>query len=291
MNTQGSGFSFLDLFWVYLIISTLLPMLRQNWLHARRLGMLRAIEKSRGTRVISLIHRQEMWAFLGLPFFRYITIDDSEELIRAIRLTDPDIPIDLIIHTPGGLVLASEQIARALQKHPSKVTVFVPHYAMSGGTLIALAADEIVMDSNALLGPLDPQLGEYPAASLLSVLQRKKHDEIDDQTLILADMAGKALDQIRTSVTGFLAKHLDEHKAAELAELLTQGHFTHDYGLTSTRAKGLGLPVSESMPRLVFEYMDLFPSAQQRTPSVTYIPLPYDDSAGRPGPASADREA
>lgn len=62
-------------------------------------------------------------------------------MLRAIELTDPSVPIDLIIHTPGGLVLAAEQIARALSRHPSQVTVMVPHYAMSGGTLIALAAD------------------------------------------------------------------------------------------------------------------------------------------------------
>jgi len=43
------------------------------------------------------------------------------------------------------------------------VTVFVPHYAMSGGTLIALTADEIVMDPNAVLGPVDPQIGNMPA--------------------------------------------------------------------------------------------------------------------------------
>jgi len=54
---------------------------------------------------------------------------------------------------PGGLVLAAEQIAPALRRHSGTVTVFVPRYAMSGGTLIALAADEIVMDPNAVLGP------------------------------------------------------------------------------------------------------------------------------------------
>jgi ClpP class serine protease len=65
------------------------------------------------------------------------------------------------------LVLAAEQIAKALVEHKGKITVFVPHYAMSGGTLIALAADEIVMDSNAVLGQVDPQIGEMPAASIV----------------------------------------------------------------------------------------------------------------------------
>jgi len=46
------------------------------------------------------------------------------------------------------VVLAAEQIAKALVQRKAKVTAFVSHYAMSGGSLIALAADEIVMDPN-----------------------------------------------------------------------------------------------------------------------------------------------
>jgi ClpP class serine protease len=101
-------------------------------------------------------------------------------------MTDADVPIDLIVHTPGGLVLAAGQVAHALKEHKARVTVFVPHYAMSGGTLIALAADEIIMDPNAVLGPVDPQLGQQPAASILKVLERKPIEEIEDTTLIMA---------------------------------------------------------------------------------------------------------
>jgi ClpP class serine protease len=81
-------------------------------------------------------------SFLGFPIFRYIDINDSEEVLRAIHLTDASVPIDIVLHTPGGLVLAALQIARAIHKHKGKVTAFVPHYAMSGGTLTALAARE-----------------------------------------------------------------------------------------------------------------------------------------------------
>ena len=51
-----------------------------------------------------LVHRQETMSFLGFPLLRYIDINDSEEVIRAIRLTDDRVPIDLVLHTPGGLV-------------------------------------------------------------------------------------------------------------------------------------------------------------------------------------------
>jgi ClpP class serine protease len=147
------------LFLVFIIISTLQPIIRQRVIEANRTKMFRALEEKRGTRVIALIHRQERLSFLGFPIARYIDINDSEDLLRAIKLTDDNVPIDLVLHTPGGLVLAAEQIASALCRHPAKVTVFVPHYAMSGGTLIALAADEIVMDENAVLGPGGPPGG------------------------------------------------------------------------------------------------------------------------------------
>jgi ClpP class serine protease len=70
----------------------------------------------------------------------------------------------------------------------SKVTVFVPHYAMSGGTLVAVAADEIVICKYSVLGAIDPQFGDSPAASLLKVVEQKPVAEIDDQTLIRADI-------------------------------------------------------------------------------------------------------
>ena len=130
---------------------------------------------------------------LGFPLMRYIDINDSEDMLRAIQMTDDDVPLDIVLHTPGGLVLAATQIARAIRDHKAKVTVFVPHYAMSGGTLIALAADEIVMCKHSVLGPVDPQLGDQPAASLIKVVEQKPIAEIDDKTLVLADVGRKAI--------------------------------------------------------------------------------------------------
>jgi ClpP class serine protease len=110
-------------------------------LEAARRRLIANIERKRGSRVILLAHRQETMSFPGFPVVRYIDVNDSEELIRATQPTDPSIPIDLVLHTPGGLVLAATQIPRAINRRKGKVTALVPHYAMSGGTLIALAAE------------------------------------------------------------------------------------------------------------------------------------------------------
>jgi ClpP class serine protease len=136
---------------ILIIFSFLSPMIQRQVTNYQRLRAIRRLEERRHSRVITLIHRQESVALLGLPLTRYIDIDDSEALSRAIRLTPAELPIDLVVHTPGGLVLAAEQISQALVRHKGPVTVFVPHYAMSGGSLVAMAADEIVMDANAVL--------------------------------------------------------------------------------------------------------------------------------------------
>lgn len=267
--------TFFEILWVIILISAIFPIIRQKALEAKRLHLFKEIEEKRGSRVIAMIHRQEIIAFLGLPFFRYINIEDSEEVLRAIRMTPDDMPIDIILHTPGGLVLASEQIAMALKKHPAKVTVFIPHYSMSGGTMIALAADEIIMDENAVLGPVDPQIDQYPAVSILRAVERKNLSDVEDRTLILSDVAEKAMNQVYTFVHGLLEERMSEEKAVEIARALTEGRYTHDYPLTFEKLKKLGLQVSSEVPKEIYLLMRLYPQASSIRPSVQYVPLPY----------------
>jgi ClpP class serine protease len=263
-----------NLFTVLLFLLIVLPPLQQWAVAARRNRALAAFQRARKSRVIAMIHRQETIGFLGVPLYRFIDIDDSEAVLRAIRMTPDDTPIDLLLHTPGGLVLASEQIAYALRAHPGKVTVFIPHYAMSGGTLLALAADEIRMDAAAVLGPVDPQLGDTPAASLLRVVTKKPVDRIDDRTLVLADVAEKAVRHMTEVVRGLLAHHLDKKKADSVAEELAGGHYTHDDPITVDEAKALGLPIEVGLPDEAYHLMELFPQGGRRRPSVQYVPLP-----------------
>ncbi|HSE80761.1 MAG TPA: hypothetical protein VLA87_03575 [Gaiellaceae bacterium] len=250
------------------------PVLAQRTLHAQRRRALSALERARDSRVIAMIHRQETVGVFGVPFYRFIDIDDSEAVLRAIRQTPADTAIDLLLHTPGGLVLASEQIAHAVHAHPGKVTVLVPHYAMSGGTLIALAADEILMDDSAVLGPVDPQLGDLPAAALVRVVSKKPVERLDDRTLIMADVAEKALRHMKHVVRDLVSNRLDADRAETIAEELAGGHYTHDDPITVSEARGLGLPVVVGLPREVYDLMDLFPQAGRRRPSVQYVPLP-----------------
>ncbi len=282
---DGTLSDILNFVWILFLIALFIPFLQKRLLAARRFTAIQSIEKKRQSRVITMIHRQETMSLLGIPIARYIDIEDSEAALRAIRLTPAEMPIDLVLHTPGGLVLASEQIACALRRHPGKVTVLVPHYAMSGGTLIAMAADEIIMDPNAVLGPVDPQLGGqqgyYPAVSILKALEQPNTNR-DDQTLILGDVARKAIDQVHQAVYELLLKHNKPDKADELARMLSEGRWTHDYPIDFEQAKEMGLPVSDQMPKDIYDLMELYPQSGQHRPSVEFIPTPYRPSAPAP---------
>src|SRR6266850_6628111 len=202
---------FWNLIWIFFILSSLQPVVQRQMLAMARRRMLASISSKRKATVITLIHRQETMSFLGFPIMRHIDIDDSESVLRAIRGTEPGREIEIILHTPGGLVLAASQIALALADHDGRVVAVVPHYAMSGGTLIALAADEIVIDRHAALGPVDPQLGQYPAASLVAVAAMP--GEHKDETLLLADVGRKALRQVEVVVTHLLEERMPEARA------------------------------------------------------------------------------
>lgn len=253
-----------------------------------RAALLDQLQQERKSRVIAMIHRQDTVSLFGVPVSSSIGIEDSEAVLRAIRLTPPEQPIDLILHTPGGLVLAAEQIAHALVERPGKVTVIVPHYAMSGGTLIALTADEILMDPNAVLGPVDPQIGDMAAASIVNLLRLKPPAQISDEMLVLADVAQKARVQVAAFVAEVLLKPLPKERAQKLATVLSEGRWTHDFPITVEAAKQLGLPVTTDMPPRIYELMDLYPQSGEGRPSVMEVPLRrVVPSTARPGDQSA----
>lgn len=265
-----------DLVWLFFIFSAIQPMLRQQMLEAMRVRKISQLERERKSRVILLVHRQETMRLLGFPIARYIDINNSEDVLRAIQMTDVDVPLDLVVHTPGGLVLAALQIAKAIREHKAKVTVFVPHYAMSGGTLIALAADEIVMCEHSVLGPIDPQLGDLPAASLIKVVEEKPVAKIDDRTLVMADVGRKAIAQVKQAASELLNRRLSAEQATTLAEKLASGTWTHDYPIWPSTARSLGLPISTDMPDAVFQLLKLYPQPvrMQSGGGVEYLPVP-----------------
>jgi len=119
----------------------------------------------------------------------------------------------------------------------------------------------------------------------VKVIDQKPIAEIDDQTLILADVARKALQQVQATVVEILsAGGMPPDRAGQVADTLTGGQWTHDYPITLEEARQLGLPVTAGILDSVYDLMHLYPQAAQRRPSVEYIPVPY-----RPAHARATR--
>ena len=239
--------------------------------HAQLIHAFSRLQKRRKSRIIAIVHRQEPMGLLGIPMLRYIDLNDAEDVLDAIRRTPPNKPLEFILHTPGGLVLPALQIARAIKAHPARTTVYVPHYAMSGGTLIALGADNIVLSPHAVLGPLDPQIGGLPAASVLRVAQEKPIQNTEDYTLVLADVGAMAITQLQRAARELLTGTVSENAAISIAEQLSSGRWTHDYPIHFGEARELGLNVSQDMPPEFLELMAMFPESLRRSSGVKYV--------------------
>lgn len=274
----------MDYIWLILLLVFFIPVLQQRMLHFRRQRSISNLETKRDSRVIMLVHRQESMKFFGIPMMRYIDINDSEEILKAIQMTDSEVPVDLVLHTPGGLVLPSLQIARAIKHHDGKVTAFVPHFSMSGGTLIALAADEIVMSPHAVLGPVDPQIDGMPAASIVETTKHKPVAELDDETLIKADVSKKAINQMCRSVVDLLPDSIAEENREQVADLFSRGAWTHDYPLHAEALQGLGLQVSTDVPEEFLDLMTLYPQPS-RSDGVEFTPFKRGSGSGEPSGA------
>lgn len=257
---------------VFFVYMLMYPQLQMRAARRKRLAKIKEMEKKWGTKVLTMVHRKEAISMFGIPVYQYIDVEDAEEILRGIREARNK-PVDLIIHTPGGQLHASIQIARALKNHNAKTRVFIPHYSMSGGTIIALGADEIVMDKDASLGPIDPQVGDllrgvFPAPSWLHVA-RKKGLEAEDVTLVMSDISEKALKFTKAVVNELIDdKFEDKEKQKQVVEKLVGGEMVHAQIISAKDAKELELPVSTDLPHEVHEFMKNYKAVR---PSVEYI--------------------
>lgn len=120
----------------------------------------------------------------------------------------------------------------------------------------------------------------------MRVLEREPIAKIDDRTIVLADVAEKALRQVSATVGDLLTERMSRERASRLAKKLATGTWTHDYPISADEARGLGIPVSTEMPSAILDLMHLYPQTAQRRPSVEYIPMPY---GSRDAPQDARR--
>lgn len=249
------------LFFAYLFVAPRYQLWRVRRLRERVTGRL---EEREGSEVLTMIHGKTPVSLLGFPSYQFIDVEDAEQVIRGIRKAGRR-PVDLVMHTPGGQLNSSVQIARALKNHPERTRVLVPHYAMSGGTIIAMGADEVVMDPDAALGPIDPQLGDFirgqfPARAWMTAAEEKGEDA-EDATIAMRSVSEKAVDAVRSIALELVEGTVEDPE--EVVERLVSGDMIHSYPLSPGEVEEMGLRVSTELPGEVHDLMDtyIFPAS------------------------------
>jgi ClpP class serine protease len=227
-------------------------------------ALIAKLEAERGSRVIAIIHRENMER-------AYLDIADLEDALTAIRMTPKDKPLDVVVHSPGGHLLVGQQIARAVKAHPAKTTVFVPYFARGASTLIAFAADEIVMSAHAALSPIDPYTGIGSASSVLKAIAGKPIAKVDDETVICADVARKMMDEAKRVTCELMHSKHDHNGACHLADELVSGKFSYDRAITASAAKEAGLNVNLKMSATVYDLIRSCRRGDMVEASVSYL--------------------
>jgi len=221
-------------------------------IQARR-NILQRMEAKRGSKVITIVHSKSVF---GEESYEELGPEEVEHILMRIHDIPNLTPIDLILHTPGGMALSAEMIAMALMAHRGKVTVHIPFYAMSGGTLIALAGNEIRMEQWSVLGPVDPQIGGWPASILLKIVKEKGIQFSQDDTIMYSYLAEMALEQMKRFVLKILSGKMRTGDAERVADCLLQGYVAHDTPINYKVAKSLRLPVKLGVPEEVYQFFD-----------------------------------
>lgn len=184
--------------------------------------------------------------------------------------------MDLLLRSPGGVIDVTEKIVMMFRKRSRGFRVIVPEAAKSAATLIAIAADEIVMGYTSELGPIDPQVpvplpnGNWdlrPAHSILDGLAaiKKETDDaggnlstaylpmLQNVDFAMLDVCRKAIDRSKKFAATWLERYQcagDAEKAEKIASHLEdpQHHLSHGAVIDAKAAHALGLNVTELIP-------------------------------------------
>lgn len=196
--------------------------------------LLKAYEDTNNTKVIFINHKKSDGLY-GIGFLasqQTLTVHDADQFIDIMRdnAVGEDTDITLIINTPGGSMTAAEIITHSLLTHKGRVSTYIPYYAMSAGTMIALASNEIYMDKNAYCGTVDPQMCGFSVTDLI-----KYCSEYSGSTSIVGDIARLFLKQATASMDRIkdLINRIRNQKSLEfdtdlVVDELVSGKYNHD---------------------------------------------------------------
>lgn len=209
----------------------------------------RKFEAKRARRkVVYIIH--DVYGELGT--------EEATDLVDEIRETKKFTWIDVVLHTGGGGAIASERVAEALLAH-RRTVAYIPNYAISGGTEIALATNRIVLGKHAFLGPTDLQLYGIPAHDIGELESERGIDSLSEELALAAIRARRIVPRDIETVCRLInpahKKWLERifPRRCDLARMLSSGEMDHMERITYKRARDLGMNVGKRMPSDVYE--------------------------------------
>jgi len=225
-----------------------------------------------------------------------INDNDTNSFMCVIHKLDRSKGLDLILHTPGGEVTATESLVEYLKEmFDSDIEVFVPQLAMSAGTMIACAAKLIHMGKQSSLGPIDPQINGLPVGAILKEFgkaakaTRNKPEEIPLWQVIysqcLPSMIVSCEQAIELAGTiavkwleeGMLADEQEKNASDIVEQLLDHGEMkTHNRHIGIKKAQKIGLKVKplekdQELQDLVLTIHHTYMYALAATPALKII--------------------
>jgi len=180
---------------------------------------------------------------------------DERSVGQTMRAIDDEINnLKLLVQSPGGRVSTASKVSGMIDQNFENVETYVPHFAKSGGTLISLTGEEIIMAQEGDLGPLDPQMpakdGSYSATDLVDAYDRvlnqmdkihpgkvsaPEHSLIEDMDNLKYEESLKMISTLQKYTTDILKGHesIPEHDAEQYARQMVRGFPVHGYTLTA----------------------------------------------------------
>jgi len=246
---------------VFFVLSGILFSLVRQFLvdyHIKQL--ISDYEKTHNARVFYFIHRKRSLGIFGISLYEYLEVYDAHRFLRDLKSVPENRNLVIIIHSPGGELLAAMQIAKVLKEWKGKVSVVVPYYAMSAGTLIALSADTIYADRNVAFGAIDPQIpvanNRYiSAADLYRACM--ENSTISMQDRILCEMGRKAMKQVENFLRKVVLKDRDEKVVKAVINTLLYTERSHDFPFLAENLREMGLNVVFEIPHELRKLSDL----------------------------------
>jgi len=232
-----------SIFVLFMIYQAIKPNLITLYL---KLKLRKSLKKS-GRRMIIIKHTD-------FDLFSSSMIDNKTmmKLVNCMNKIEGK-DFDLVLYTPGGEVFSAMYISELLKSYPGKIRVIVPLYAMSGGTLLALSGNEIVMLPTSSLGPVDPQLGnlfKFGSAKSWDYIKRYKGKKSEDSTISFALMGQQYTKSISNHINYLLENKIhNEKKRSNFVKLLTSGEIEHSKILTPNILNSYGLDVKIAEPK------------------------------------------